>query len=312
MASELGYRICRLRRLIGVCLGLLAVGVALGLWFVPGEMTALQFVCGAGLFSIFAMAHLGMILIWPADPGGPLAYAIGTLVLLSVALPAGAHQLATGTGAATLLVIGVIFGPLIWLSGAVLIGSRTIWLISKALPTKQQQVRVFDLPLGLPRAMGLFAMDPNKRRALSMHGPVGPDGCFEGTAMRLVADPKTGVLREQHTVVTYRTLASDAATRSVLITRPVQGTQLITVVFHQQFEKTPKGTRLTERLDITGVPGLTLLLGLLWDGPADWVTAELDADAGRAPRAICHLPMDSMILAMTRLLKWGNPQTGQG
>ncbi len=308
--SVLSYRVYRLRRLIAVCLGLLPVGIGVGIWLVPGAADSVLVVFGVGVFSILAIAHLAMIVIWPTDPGGPLTYAIGTLILLAIAMPAGAYQVSTGTEAATLLVIGVMLGPLIWFVGAPWIGGWVCRGAGLVSPQKVQQARAFDLPVDMARAITLFAMDPDKKRVLSVHGPVGWDGCFEETATRLVADFQTGELAAQKTVSRFLPLASDATTRSVLVTTAIASDVTISIVIHQHFEATPNGTRLIERLDIEGAPGLALFLGWLSDSAGDYVTAELDADTGRPPRAMAHMPLDSMGLALTRFLKWGDPPMG--
>lgn len=309
--SVLGYRVFRLRRLILVCLGLIALGLWLGLWLIPGPVTALQLVLGCGIFSILAMAHLAMILIWPTDPGGPLTYATGSLILLAVALPAGAHQLATGTEVATLLVITVMLGPFIWLFGASLLGQVPLILLNKVLPTAGKRVRVFDLPVDLPRAMALFAMDPDKTRLGSVHGPVGWDGCFDETVTRMVADAATGVLRAEIQISKIRILAQDDRTRSVMVTAAQpEGGVALSMVIHQEFAATAHRTRLTERLDFEDAPGFSVWTGWLTDAAEDYVTAALDADAGRQPRAISLEPLDSMGTTITRFFRWGEPTPG--
>ncbi|MCU0803039.1 MAG: hypothetical protein MUD11_14980 [Rhodobacteraceae bacterium] len=308
--SLLGYRVYRLRRLIGLCLLLVAAGIGLGLWLIPGGVTALHLVFGVGLFSVLAMAHLAMIVIWPTDAGGPFAYGLGTLVLLAIALPAAAHQMATGTDAGAIMALAIMIGPFVWLLGAPMLGGWMLWLINMALPTKGKRQRVFDLPVDLSRAMVLFALDPDKTRVTSVHGPVGWDGSFEERVTRRMADPQTGALRDCTSVTTLRMLASDATTRSVLATAAAGDGTTVSLVVHQQFDPLPQGTRLTERLDFEGAPGLGRLTAWLTDSEADYVTAELDADAAHPPRAICHLPLDSMGLAMTRFFKWGDPTPG--
>lgn len=323
MASELGYRVYRLRRLIAVCLALVAAAAALAVWLLPGAVGAVQVVFGLGLFSVFAMAQLAMIVIWPRDAGGPLAYALGLIPVLGVAVLFGVKVVQDDMGHLEMLTALVtLFALPVWLFLVPLVGGLFLWPLGRLARHDVQLQRVFDLPLPVDTAIEVFGWGPDKVGQFAATGPVGWDGFWEERTPRQVADATSGAIVEQVTVNRFRLLEGDAMSRSVLAEAKGDDGTLRSIVMHQSFSAmaagtgartgagTGAGTRLTERFHIDCVLVLEQAGTWLADISEDHLTAELDALAGRAPRAIAHLPMDTMGASIARFLKWGDPPVG--
>ncbi|MGL5010572.1 MAG: hypothetical protein ACRC6I_11880, partial [Paracoccaceae bacterium] len=258
MASELGYRVYRLRRLIGVCLGLVGFGVALGMWLVPGA-NALQFVAGVGLFSLLAVAQLGMILFWPTDMSGPLCYAVGAVPLMAAGLPLGAA--AVQANGDMVMVMVVMFGPLVWLVLTPLAGHVLLWPLDRIMRRNVQGGGSAWVPLDLAAAQALFGFRPDRTTALASYGPVGWDGFFEERLTRQVADEATGVISAQVVVTKLRMLESDAASQAVMAMVPGPGNG--SLVIHRSFAQEGAGTRISQRFQADHIAASRMLTGWL-------------------------------------------------
>ena len=307
MASALTYRVYCLRRLIVVCLVLVALAVGLGLWLVPGA-SPLQTVFGMGLFSIFAMAQLAMILMWPRDMVGPLTYAVGLIPFLAMALPGGhALNLSQGTDGLA-LVLGLLFGPLAWLIVVPALG----WLMLKPLDhLTRRNFRATAsqlLPMPVAAARDMFFARPHKTRRDSVTGPVEWDGFFTETVTNQIAGPGSGEISRETMTVRMRILDENAQSQGILAQFPgsaVYGAG--TVVMTQTLTPLGDTTRIDRAFHIDRAPWSAVLTGWLGDIQHDSITALQDEALDTPPRAISEEPLDSLWASLSRWLRWHEP-----
>jgi hypothetical protein len=307
--SVLGYRVFRLRRLIVVCLGLVALAVFAGMWLVPGQ-TALQVVIGIGLFSIFAVAQLAMILLWPRDAVGPLTYATGLLPTLVIGLPMAAKLVADPETQGVFMVLTVMFGPFVWLTGVPLLG----WLILKPLDLiKRRSVTIHArsfLPLPLDVARTAFFAKPGKQGSGVVCGQIGWDGSFSETVTQRVAGPASGQISAQVVVNRLRILEEDGLSQGVIVTMPPPDGAVgagVSIVMRQALAPQGNGTEIDRQYHIEEVPLAALVTGWLADVQGDSITAVVDDALGHPPRAIMHEPSDTMWQSLSRWLRWNEP-----
>jgi hypothetical protein len=304
-SSALGYRLFRLRRLVAICLGLTALAVIIALWLIPGS-GALQVVIGCGLFSIFAMAQLAMIIFWPTDMVGPLTYATGLIPVLAATLPFEAYLLRDPDRFAGVIVLSGLVAPVVWLILVPICGNLLLhplnWIIRKDVT----RTVTAQLPMTPAAARAMFAIAPDRKGLLSDTGPMGWDGTWQEHTTRLWADPATGKLAPRTVTNSLRTLHSDEASVAVIAILPGAATGQRSIVIHQTFVAMGQGSLLTQKFQIDRAQASTLLTGWLADSAADQITAKLDALTDNPPRAIAHLPMDTMWATMARFFRWGD------
>jgi hypothetical protein len=308
--SLLGYRVHRLRRLIVVCLGLLAAGVAAGIWLLPGA-SALQIVFGIGLFSMLAMAHLAIILFWPQDTVEPLMSALGFAVALPIALPAIASL--TATPAETIVAFGIalIFLPIVWGFGIKLIG----WAILKPLDMirrKDVVVRsVATLPMDMAAARTCFFIAPHRKRLDSITGPLEWDGFITETNTRREVGPSGTEIVAKTFTNRHRILDETETTQGVLVQIPgADGAVLATIVLHQTLAQSGTTTRLDRRFNVEKATVAELFIGWLGDMQQDSITALVDDALGQPTRAISAEPRDTLPNAISRWFRWNEPAPG--
>jgi hypothetical protein len=304
-SSALGYRLFRLRRLVATCLGLTALAVIIALWLIPGS-GALQVVIGCGLFSIFAIAQLAMIIFWPTDMVGPLSYATGLIPALAAALPFEAHLLRDPDRFGGVIVLSLLVAPLAWLILVPMFGHLLLRPLNLIIRKDVTRTVTTPLPMAPAAARAMFAIAPDRKGLLSDTGPMGWDGTWQEHTTRLWADPATGQLAPRTAITSFRTLHSDDNTLAVITTLPQTAGGQSSIVIHQTFVAMGQGSLLTQKFQIDRAQASTLLTGWLADSTADQITAKLDALAGQPPRAIAHLPIDTMWATIARFLRWGD------
>jgi hypothetical protein len=302
--TVLSYRAYRLRRLIAVCMALLALGVATGLWLVPGS-GPLQVVFGLGLFSILAMAHLAIILFWPQDVVEPLASSLGFAVALPLAMPAIVSLTETPAELFTAIGLGLIGLPMVWGFVLRLLG----WALLKPLDL----IRRTDLglrysarlPLDMATARACFFVAPHRRILDSVTGPVEWDGFITETSTRRDIGPASGQMTATSFTNRLRILEETETDQGVLVQIPGEDGAL-----HQTL--TPQGpeTLLERRVQLEKVTQAELFTGWLGDVQQDSVTAIVDNALGRPPRAICLEPKDTLPNAISRWFRWHEPTPG--
>jgi hypothetical protein len=312
--SVLSYRVFRLRRLIGVCLGLLATGIAGGMWLVPGS-SALQVVFGLGLFSVFAMAHLALILLWPRDVVEPLISALGFAAVLAVGLPIAAAHLGTGTETAVIAGLLLLFSPVIWMWGIRLLGWAMLMPLDHISRRNITLTVSQILPLPMDAARDCFFVAPHQKRRDSVTGPVEWDGFLVETTTVRRAGPALGQITSDQIKTRMRILEQDAHTQGVLVQmNTAAGQPPTTLVLHQtltaQGTGTGTGTRLDRRFGLERVAVSELVTGWLGDLQCDSITALADQASGHPPRAICEDPYDGLALMVDRWLANDKPQPG--
>jgi hypothetical protein len=308
--SLLGYRVHRLRRLIVVCLGLLAVGIAGGIWFLPGA-SALQIVFGIGLFSMLAMAHLAIILFWPHYTVEPLASSLGFAVALPIALPAIASLAATPAETIVAFGIALIFLPIVWGFGIRFLG----WAILKPLDMIRRKDVVLrsvaTLPMDMAAARTCFFIAPHRKRLNAVTGPVEWDGFItEINVGREVGPAGTEILATTFTN-RHRILDETETTQGVLVQIPgADGAVLATIVLHQTLAQSGTTTRLERRFNVEKATVAELFTGWLGDVQQDSIIAMVDDALGQPNRAICAEPKDTLPNAINRWFRWNEPAPG--
>jgi hypothetical protein len=308
--SVLGYRVYRLRRLIVVCLALLAVGIALGLWLVPGA-SALQVVFGLGLFSLLAMAHLAIIFIWPQDVVEPLVSALGFAVALPMAMPAIFSLTATPAELFTAIGLALIALPFVWGFVLRLLG----WAVLKPLDMIRRQELALryaaHLPMEIAAARTRFFVAPHRKVLDTVTGPVEWDGFITETNTRREKGPASGQITATTFTNRLRILEETETSQGVLFQIPGEGGSLLgTVVLHQTLMPHGVGTVLERRVNLERVTVAELFTGWLGDVQQDSVTAMVDDALGQPARAICLEPKDTLPNAISRWFRWNEPTPG--
>lgn len=308
--SVLGYRVYRLRRLIAVCLGLLGLGVVAGVWLVPGDL-ALRITFGLGLFSLLAMAHLAIIVIWPRDAAEPLVSALGFAVVLPLAMAALNHLATTPAEKLTALALSLVALPVVWAFVIRMLG----WLMLKPLDLLRRRdvpLRVVArLPMPMDAARACFFAGPHRKRRDAVTGPVEWDGFFTETNTRRYVDAASGAISTTTFANRMRILEETETAQGVMAQIVDEaGTVLGTVVMHQTLAAVGGATRMERRYSIGQVTIAEVFTGWLADLQQDSITALVDEAMGQPPRAICEEPKDSLPNAVNRWFRWNEPAPG--
>jgi hypothetical protein len=305
--SVLGYRVFRRRRLIAVCLTLIALGAGLGVWFTPGS-GALHITFAIGLFSLLTVLHLAIILAFPRDEFEPLASAVGFMVVLAISFPAANAYFATPAELLVGIALIAVFSPVIWFYGVRLLG----WAILRPLdfiPLRNVRLRhTAQVDMDMAAARACFFVRPHMARRNTFSGPVEWDGCIAETVTYRVAGMQVGDETKQKTVTRYRVLTEDDASQGLM----VQGEQKAgkparEVVMHQTLAPLGDATLLERRFMISRAIASELLSGRLGDLQADSITSLTDEAMGHAPRANCEEPYDTVTQAINRWMLGSAP-----
>jgi hypothetical protein len=308
--TVLSYRAFRLRRLIAVCLGLLAFGVAAGLWLVPGS-GALQVVFGLGLFSILAMAHLAIILFWPQDVVEPLASSLGFAVALPVAMPAIVSLTETPAELVTAIGLSFVAMPVVWWFVLRLLGGALLWPLDLIRRKNLALVHTARLPLDMAAARARFFVASHRKVLDSVCGPVEWDGFITETNTQREKGPASGQITTSTFTNRLRILEETETSQGVLGQIPGEdGAVLGTVVLHQTLTPDGTGVILERRVNLDKVTVAELFTGWLGDVRQDSVTAMVDDALDSPPRAICMEPKDTVSNAIGRWFRWNEPVPG--
>ncbi len=304
----MGYRIFRLRRLLIICMMLVLTGLAAGTWIAGFDGPLAQPAALVGLFVVFATALMAMTLRWPHDVGGTLTYAVGTGVILAMVIPFSIYMTATDDRQGLGIVLVVMFGPLIWLLGAPLIGAAVLFPLDRIVRRNYTSTSQHYVPMPLDVARARFSFEPDKQSLLATTGPVGWDGFWEERSMGRAPDPNNGAIVDVTTITRVKELDEGDLSQSVMAVpqRAVDADpgSPTSFVIHITFSLDGTGTQMTRTTNMDRVSQGRLVTAWLGDKMADLVMAECDAHAGRPPRALVYLPMDSIWTAMQRFFRW--------
>jgi hypothetical protein len=302
------YRLYRLRRLVILCVVAVLTGLAAGASIAGSAGPLAQPGALVALFIVFGGALVAMALYWPHDIGGTLTYAVGTAVMLAAVIPFSIYMTASNDRQGLGIVLAVMFGPLIWLVGAPLIGAGLLFPLDRMIRRNYTSTSQHHVPMPLDIARARFASGPDTQSLRAMTGPVGRDGFWEERSVSQAPDPKDGKIVSVTTVVRVKELDADALSQSVMaLPQMSEGADPgipTSLVFHIAFSPDGAGTRMTRHINMDRISQGRLFTMWLCDGKADIVMAECDAFAGHAPRALIHLPTDNIWTTLQRFFRW--------
>ncbi len=307
------YRLYRLRRLVTFCVLAVIAGLAIGVWLAGFAGPLAQPMALGALFLISSAALVAMTLRWPRDISTPLSCAVGTTVMLAALIPFGIYIAATDTRQEVSIVLAVMFGPLIWLMGAPLLGLVLLFPLDLIMRRNHTITSHHYLPMPPDMARQHFSVQPDTASILSTSGPVGWDGFWEERSVSRAPDPKNGQIIDMTSVLRIRELASDAMSQSILGVLPsTEGAARgmpTSFVMHISFAPDGAGTRMVRQTSIDQTSLGRLFTAWLSDADADMILAECDAIAGDPPRALIHLPIDSLWTTLQRFFRWDDRAT---
>jgi hypothetical protein len=304
----MAYRLYRLRRLVVLCLVTVLAGLAAGAWFAGFKGPLAQPAALAILFILSGGALVALALRWPRDIGGTLTFAVGTGVMLAAVVPFSIYMTATEDRQGLGMVLAVMFGPVVWLAGAPLIGAVLLLPLDGLERRNHTSTSRHYLPLPPDIAWERFSFRPGMTSAHATTGPVEWDGFWEERSVGLAPDPSTGKLIEVRTIIRIKELQVGDMSQSVMAV-PQQAAAAdkglpTSFVIHMALSPDGDGTLMTRHTNMDRVSAGRLLTAWLSDSRADGVLAECDVLAGHPPRALSHLPQDSIWTALQRFFRW--------
>jgi hypothetical protein len=306
------YRAYRLRRLICVCGISVVAGLAAGVWLAGFSGPLAQPAALLVMFGLFGGTLVAMALRWPHAVGETLTYAVGTGVMLAALIPFSVYMAATEDRQSLGIVLAVMFGPLIWLIGAPLVGAAILFPLDRMIHRDHTSTSRHHVPMPLDVARGQLSFRPDTQSGLSICGSIGWDGFWEEAAIRYAPDPKNGAIVKTLTISRVKELDAGDFSQSVMVL-PQQAGDLDngvpnTIVIHTTFAADGTGTQVTRHASMDQISQGRLTMMWLADLRADIMTAECDLYAGQAQRALIYLPTDSMWTALQRFFRWdGRP-----
>jgi hypothetical protein len=309
---DVTYRIYRLRRLVAVCIVVMIIGAAVGIWLAGGNGALAGPLPIVATLAFFGALHVAMALRWPNNPVGPLAYSIGVAVLLTAVIPLAAFVDANPEVFAPVIGASIVFGPFVWFLGAPLIGFLLLWPMD-FVPLRNLVMRkALQIDMTAEAAFDHFSLRPDRETSQAKNGPVGWDGFWEEQSARLAPDPKSSRLVATPVVVRIKELESAPLSQSLLVLMPTPtpsgsvGT-MRSIIIHLSAAPSDQGAVVSKitSIDRTNLGGL--VMDWLADTSGDVLTCELDHLQGNPPRALYLLPVDSLGATVHRYFHTDGP-----